>query len=136
MAAPQIWLRSAIEAATGFNAYPVQAPEGVQPPYVIYERTGTSREQLVADTLDNPAAGTATPPTTTITVLAYRDDYVEVWDLCETIVEAVHGYAGEHEGTLVESCLVVDEKDAPPEYMDGRDTPTYVVEMTVEVRWS
>lgn len=136
MPAPQIWLRSAIEAAAGCDAYPVQAPEGAQPPYVIYERTGTAREQLVADTLDSPAAGTLTPPTTTITVLVYRDDYVEVWDLSGAIVEAIHGFAGEYEGTEIESCLVVDEKDAPPEYMDGRDTPTYVVELTVEVRWA
>jgi len=136
MAAPQIWLRSAIEAAAGCDAYPVQAPEGVAPPYVIYERTATSREQIVADTLDSPAAGTLLPPSAAISVLVFVDDYVAVWETSSAIVAALHGFAGEHEGTTIESSLVIDERDSEPVYMDGRDTPTYVVELTVEVRWS
>lgn len=136
MSAPQVWLRSAIEAAAECDAYPVQAPEGVAPPYVIYERTSTGREQILADTLDGPAVGTLTPPTAAITVLVFVDDYVAVWERSAAIVQAIHGYAGEHEGTAIESCLVTEEKDAEPVYMDGRDTPTYVVELTVEIRWS
>jgi hypothetical protein len=136
MSAPQVWLRSAIEAAAECDAYPIQAPEGVAPPYVIYERTATVREQILADTLDSPAAGTLTPPTASITVLVFVDDYVAVWERSASIVAAIHGYAGEHEGTEIESCLVTEEKDAEPVYMDGRDTPTYVVEQTVEIRWS
>jgi hypothetical protein len=136
MSAPQVWLRSAIEAAAECDAYPVQAPADAAPPYVIYERTSTAREQILADTLDSPGAGTATPPTAGMTVLVYVDDYVQVWERADAIAAAIHGFAGEHEGTVIESALVVDAKDTSPEYIDGRDTPTYVVEMTVEVRWS
>lgn len=135
MASPQIWLRSAIEAAAGCEAHPLMVPEGLAPPYVIYNRTGTGREQLVSDTLDNPAAGTATPPVATITIEVYDDDYVAVWERTAAITEAIHGFSGEHEGTTIESCLVTAEQDSDPVMFDGRDVPTFVVEMAVEVRW-
>ena len=131
MSAPQVWLREAIEAAAGCNAYPLGTPEGVPPPYVVYMRTGTAREFLLADTLDNPAGGSSLPPVAQITVEVYRDDYVQVWDTSAAIVESIHGYAG---GDVV-SCVVTDEKDGDPVFLDGRDTPTYVVEMTVEIRF-
>jgi hypothetical protein len=136
MPSPQIWLRSAIEAAAEVQAYPIDTPEGLAPPYVVFERTGTARESLLSDTLDNPAGGSETPPTATMNVMIFADDYVEVWGLSESIAAALHGFAGEHEGTTIEASLVTDEKDQTPVYLDGRDTPTYVVEQTVEIRWS
>lgn len=136
MAAPQIWLRSAIEAAAGCEAHPLMVPEGLAPPYVIYNRTSTSREQLVADSLDDPAAGTVMPPVATIMLEVYDDDYVSVWDRAAEIAGAVHGFAGTHEGTTIESCLVTAEQDSDPVMFDGRDVPTFVVEMAVEIRWS
>lgn len=136
MPSPQIWLRSAIEAAAEVQAYPIETPEGLAPPYVIFERTATAREALLSDTLDNPAGGSELPPVATMTVLVFADDYVQVWDLSDTISAALHGFAGEHEGTVIEAALVTDEKDQSPVYLDGRDTPTYVVEQTVEIRWA
>lgn len=135
-AAPQVWLRNAIESAASIEAHPKAAPEGLAPPYAIYDRASTSREQLVSDTLDSPAAGTEQPPVCSITVEVYADDYVAVWDLAGLIVAAVHGYAGPASGATIESCLVIDERDGEPAYMDGRDTPTHVVEQTIEIRWT
>lgn len=136
MPSPQVWLRSTIEAAANIQAHPIETPEGLAPPYVIYERTGTNREALVSDTLDSPAGGTEIPPVATMSVMVFADDYVAVWDLSATIVAALHGFSGSHEGTTIEAAIVTDEKDQTPVYLDGRDTPTYVVEQTVEVRWS
>ena len=136
MAAPQIWLRSAIEAAAGCEAHPLITPEGLTPPYVIYERTGTSRDPLLSDTLDSPAGGTETPPTAGVTILVFADDYVDVWARADAILAAIHGYAGTHEETLIESCLVTGQADSEPVFFDGRDTPTYVVEMTADIRWA
>lgn len=136
MPSPQVWLRSAIEAAAEVQAHPIETPEGLAPPYVIYERTGTSREALISDTLDNPAGGSELPPVATMSVMVFADDYVQVWDLSATIVAAIHGFAGTHEGTTIEAALVIDEKDSTPVYLDGRDTPTYVVEQTIEIRWA
>jgi hypothetical protein len=136
MAAPQIWLRSAIEAAAGCEAHPLITPEGLVPPYVIYVRTATARDTLLSDVLDSPATGTETPPTATFTVEVYVDDYVAVWAAADQIAAAIHGFAGEHEGTTIEAAAVVDQSDGEPVFFEGRDTPTYVVEITVEVRWS
>lgn len=137
MSTPQVWLRSAIEDAASCDAYPIQAPEGLAPPYVIYSRTGTAREQILSDTLDNPAGGTETPPTASIQLEVYVDDYVQAWDKADAIVGAIHGFAGElEEAGQIESCLVTDQKDSDPVYLDGRDQPTYVIEMTVEIRWA
>lgn len=136
MAAPQIWLRSAIEAAAECEAHPLITPEGLTPPYVIYERTGTSREPLLSDTLDDPAGGTETPPTAAVTILVFADDYVDVWTRADAIVAAINGYAGTHETTVIESCLVAGQNDSEPVFFDGRDTPTYVVEITAEIMWS
>lgn len=132
MSIPQVWLREAIEDATGYEVHPLGVPEGLNPPYVIYTRTATSRELVLDDTLDSPAGGSAMPPVATITVEIYRDDYVEVWETSAAIVGAIHGYSG---GDIV-SCLVTDEADAPPVFMDGRDTPTYAVELSVEIRYA
>jgi hypothetical protein len=136
MAAPQIWLRSAIEAAAGCEAHPLMTPEGLAPPYVVYTRTGTAREQLVADTLDDPAPGTMLPPVASIGVDIYVDDYVAVWETADAVVGAIHGFAGVYDDTTIESCLVLDQADGDPVMLDGRDTPTYVVTLTVEIRWS
>lgn len=131
MPAPQVWLRETIETAAGCEAHPLGVPEGLAPPYVVYMRSGTSRERTLDDTLGDPAGGSSVPPTATITVEIYRDDYVQVWDTSAAIVAAIHGYADE----AIASCLVIDEKDAEPVFLDGRDTPTYVVELTVEIEY-
>lgn len=136
MASPQIWLRSAIEAAADCQAHPLMVPEGLAPPYVIYNRTGTTREPLVSDTLDDPALGTVMPPVASITIEVYDDDYVSVWERAADITAAIHGFAGNYEGTTIESCLVTAEQDSDPVMFDGRDVPTFVVEMAVEIRWS
>lgn len=136
MATPQIWLRSAIEAAAGCEAHPLIIPEGLAPPYVIYNRTGTERPLLLADTLDDPAGGSETPPTASLTVSVFADDYVDVWEMADAIAQAIHCYAGGSDDVEIESCLVASQADVDPVFFDGRDTPTYVVEMTVEIRWA
>jgi hypothetical protein len=78
---------------------------------------------------------TSVQPLASITVEVYRDDYVQVWETSAAIVSEIHGFAGEHEGTVITSCVVSDERDGDPAFMDGRDLPTYVVELTVEIRY-
>ena len=40
---PEVWLASAVNAATGVDAHPVMAPEDAVFPFVVYQRTGTER---------------------------------------------------------------------------------------------
>lgn len=136
MSAPQVWLRNAIEAAASCNAYPVDAPDDAEFPYVVYERSATARPLLLSDGLTSPAGGSDQSATAAISVQVFAKDYLEAWGKCAAIVGAIHGYAGEVDGVDIESCLVVDEKDSAPIFYEGEDLPTYVVEVSVEVRWS
>ena len=136
MPSPQIWLRSAIEAAAGCNAYPKDSPDDAVAPYAVYERSATSRPLALSDSLDSPAGGSAQSPTAAMTVQVFSQDYLDVWAKAEAIVAAVHMFSGEAGGVTIESSIVVDEKDAEPIFYEGEDLPIYVVEITLEVRWS
>lgn len=129
MAIPQIWIRERIEAATDCEAFPLSAPEGQAPPYAIYERQSTEREVLLSEGNASPATGSSVPPVAEILIQVYADDYVDVWTRSTQIVGAVHGFAG---GSIVTS-IVTDERDGTPEFLEGRDRPTYVVELTVRI---
>jgi hypothetical protein len=69
-------------------------------------------------------------------VAVYADDYVQAWTLAGQITAAIHTFAGTADGTTVEHCLVLDERDGQPDYLEGRETPTYTVELSVEIRWA
>jgi hypothetical protein len=136
MSAPHVWLKESIEAATGLTVWPVGMTGQGGPPFVIYAREGTSRELLLQDLLgDDPVLDTL-PPVSRFTVGIYADDYVQAWGIAESITAAVHKFSGTSYGVADDSCLVTDEKDGQPEYIDGREVPTYVVEQTIEIRWS
>lgn len=136
MSAPQVWLRNAIEAAAGCDAYPVDAPDNAPFPYVVYERSATSRPLLLSDGLTSPAGGSDQSPTAAVTIQVFSKDYLQAWAKSDAIVGAIHGYAGTDAGATIESCFVSDEKDATPIFYEGEDLPTYVVEIAAEVRWS
>lgn len=135
MAAPHVWLKEMIEAATTKTAWPVGMTGTEGPPFVIYVRESTSREQMLAETFDTTPETDQVPPVARFTVATYADDYVQAWTIAGQITAAIHKYAGTAHGTTVVSCIVADEKDGSPDYLDGRETPTYTVEQSVEIRW-
>lgn len=135
MSAPHVWLRNAIEAATTVTAWPVGMTGTESPPFVIYARETTSREQVLADTFDATPETDAVPPVARFLVGVYADDYVQAWTVAGQITAAIHKFAGTVDGTTIDHCLVLDERDGQPDYLDGREVPTYTVEMSVEIRW-
>lgn len=135
MSAPHVWLRNAIEDATTVTAWPVGMTGTESPPFVIYAREATSREQVLADTFDATPETDAVPPVARFLVGVYADDYVQAWTVAGQITAAIHKFAGTVDGTTIEHCLVLDERDGQPDYLDGREVPTYTVEMSVEIRW-
>jgi len=137
MPAPHVWLREAIETATGATAWPVGVTDPqTAPPFVIYAREATTREQVLADTFDDTPAEDQINPVARFLVAIYADDYVQAWDLCGQVTAAIHKFAGTVDGTTIEHCLVLDERDGQPDYMEGRETPTFTVELSVEIRWN
>lgn len=135
MGAPHVWLKAAIEAAaTGVTAWPVEAGD-VAPPYVIYGREGTTREQLLDDTFDAEPEPDEIPPVARFTVVIYADSYVQAWEISGSIAAAIHRFKGSAEGQTIDHCLVHDERDGEAIYLDGREQPTYTVEQSVEIRF-
>ena len=136
---PHVWLREAIEAATGSTAWPVGMTGTAGPPFVVYAREATSREQVLADTFDDTPAADQVSPVARFLVAIYADDYVQAWTIAGQITSAIHKFAGTVYGdvtTVIEHCLVLDERDSQPDYLEGRETPTYTVELSVEIRWT
>jgi hypothetical protein len=130
---PHVWLSGAVNAALGSEkTYPIGTPEGVETPYVIFERTGTGRDPVLSDPLGEPAAGGSLPSVAEFSLEVYADGYVEVWDLADAIVSAIDGRATE-DGLL--QCWVEDASDGAPAWLDGHSLPTYTVQMKVQITY-
>ena len=136
MPTPHVWLKEAIEAATSETAWPVGMTGTEAPPFVIYAREATGREQVLADTFDDAPVADQINPVARFLVAVYADDYVQAWTLAGQITAAIHKFTGTAYGTAIEHCLVLDERDGQPDYLEGRETPTYTVEISVEIRWA
>jgi hypothetical protein len=130
MAYPEQWLKSAIETAGGCLAYPMEAPEGAALPYVIYGRTSTQRETIMAGPTPvnvNPSAQ--------FSVLLYAPTYSGVKTLADFVRAALHNFNGTASGVTIRECLILEELDGSPDYLEGQDKPTYAVEHTYQIRW-
>jgi hypothetical protein len=127
MASPEAWLRSAIEDAADCAAYPLQAPETVAPPYVLYSRSSTARERDLN--------GSAGAPVGTFAVEIYADGYTDAKALADLVRGAVNDFSGIAEGSTIDDVELTEEADGDPVYFDGRDKPTYVISQTYLIRW-
>ena len=54
---------------------------------------------------------------------------------CDAIRAALNNFNGSASGATIRSVHLADEADGDPEYLDGRDKPTYVVQHTYQIRW-
>jgi hypothetical protein len=126
MAYPEAWLKATLEAATTCAAHPRQAPEGYPPPYLVYAREGTERLDL-SDASGNPSG--------TFSVQIYADSYSTVKSLAVLAVAATNNFAGSVDGLDIGLVNVTDESDGDPVYLDGRDIPTYVVDLAYSIQW-
>lgn len=123
MAYPEPWIRSALEDECECSAYPVDAPEGAQPPYSTFVREGTTRE----------AAAVAVSGEFRITI--YADSYLEAKQLADAARAGLHNFSGQAGETTIDGAWIVDEVDGQPVYLDGRDKATYSVEQVLRVFW-
>lgn len=123
---PEGWLKSAIEAA-GADAFPLNVPEGTSPPFVVYSRTGTVRDQDLGGT-----TGTAVG---TFTVDIYADGYMDVKGLADAVRAELNNFSGSGDGVTIQWSHLTEEVDGDPVLLDGRDRPTYLVQQTLQVVW-
>ena len=127
---PEQWLKAAIETASGCLAWPMEAPEGAALPYVIYGRTSTQRETIMAG-----ATAMNVNPSATFSVLVYASTYSGVKALADSVRAALHNFNGTANGVTIRESLITEELDGSPDYLDGQDKPTYSVDQTYQIRW-
>jgi len=135
MGAPHNWLKAAIEAAATVNAWPVEMTGQGDPPYAIYTREATTRERLLTDALDDTPATNDLPPVATFLVVVYADSYVQCWQIADQVVAAINKFSGSAHGQTIHECTVADERDGDAGYLEGREQPTYTVEISVDIRY-
>lgn len=127
MAIPEVWIKEAIEDATECLAYPVEAPEGVAPPYVTFARTSTARDIVLEGSFGGVVG--------VFEVTIYADAYVQAKEIADAARQAIHNFSGQTSDITIELSALTDEVDGSPEYLDGRDRPTYSVNHTYEIHW-
>lgn len=133
MSAPHVWLREQIEEATDITAWPVEMTGNLAPPYVVYNREETVRD--VALTLETgineqPAEDMSAA---TFAVTVYADSYVQAWDIADLVAAAVHNVSGASGDAYIQHSKVVSQRDGVAGYLDGREQPTYTVELSVQI---
>lgn len=131
MAYPEAWLASTLETATGCPAYPVMGREGVAPPYCVYVREGTVDDLTLDQAFADAGASTAT-----FTVEVYADSYLEVKAKSAAVRAAIRNFSGTVDGLTIIKASAEDDRDGAPVLLDGRDSPTYVVEQSYQISWS
>ena len=130
MAFPEQWAKGAIEAAAGCQAFPMIAPEAAPLPYIVYGRSSTARETIMAG-----AAPVMVAPAATFQVEIYAATYTEAKTLADLVRLAMHNFNGQAYGLTIRNCLLAEERDGDPVFFDGQDKPTYSVEHTYQIRW-
>jgi hypothetical protein len=109
----------------------MEAPEGAVLPYVIYGRTSTQRETIMAGN-----APIDVIPSATFSVLLYASTYSGVKALADSVRSALHNFNGTANGVTIVECLITEELDGSPDYLDGQDKPTYTVDHAYQIRWA
>jgi hypothetical protein len=130
MAHPEQWIKSAIEASAGCDAYPMIAPEAAPLPFVAYARTSTNREGSLAAPLP-----VAIPPVATFSVEIYAGTYMAAKQLADDVRGGLHNFNGTADGVTILYSSLVEERDGDPVFFDGQDKPVFFVEHTYQVRW-
>lgn len=124
---PEKWIRSAIEDATDVPAYPLDVPESIAPPFVVYSRTDTLRERQLDGVVGHPVG--------TFNVEIYADGFDAVKALADQVRTALHDFNGQWNGLIIETTDLTSERDGSPVYVEGREKPTYLVEHVYSIRW-
>jgi hypothetical protein len=125
---PERWLWKTLEAAAGFRAWPIEAPQGEAVPYAVFQRTGTAREHHFTGAADSPLA--------TFAVAVYSAQYMPGKEAAERIRLAVDNFTGAADGVTILSALLTEESDGQPVDFTGEGKSTYVVDLVFEIRFA
>ena len=125
---PETWVKAAVEAAApGYLAFPLTAPEGQAPPFVTYGLDSTERPEQTSG-LTGFADGQ-------FVLQVYADSYSAVVAASNAIRAAMHNFSGTASGAIIDRTYVSGPVDRDYVTLEGRDRPTFVRELTIDIRW-
>jgi hypothetical protein len=117
---------SNISAIIGTRFYPVLAPASASLPFVVFRRTGTEREQTLANPLGVPR--------TTLEIVSYSETYEEARNISDLVRQVLDGYSGDPETTVIGQVSLENEQDG---FINlGADLiPIFQVAQTYDIWW-
>ena len=133
---PHLWLKAAIEAASGVNAYPIDNTGSDYPPYVTYIRESTTSENILDDDLEEEPEPDEFPATAIFTVTIWAEKNIDAWALARLVYLSMNKFRDLEGGQTIHRVFVTDKRDGEIVYFEGREQPYYSVELSVEIQFT
>jgi hypothetical protein len=133
MKSPEAVLRSVLVTDTvtssvvGSRVYPLLAPKSAPLPFIIWRRSGVTREH----TLSGPMG----VPNVSVEMQSYAATYEDVRDLADRVRLVLDGYGGTVNNTQVKHVSLEQESDDFVQLAGGDLPPVYQVTQTFNVLW-
>jgi len=128
MAYPEQWLWATLEKATGFRAWPAEAPQTESAPYCVFARAETARERHLTGGLEQAVA--------TFNVWIYTPKYLDGKAAADRARVAMDNFGDDGSENTIRGCFLTAESDGEPVDFTGEGKSTYVNELVFEVRFS
>lgn len=129
--APETFIRgltaaTSISSIVGSGIFPVMAPQGTMPPFVVYQRTNVSREQSLT--------GPIGVPVVTLQLTSWSSSYETAKTLAREIRLQVDGYTGTYGDVTIQRTSIASEMDGAEMPTDDQMLPYYYVQQSFDFR--
>jgi len=133
MKSPETVLRSAlvssanVSALVGSRIYPILAPQTAALPFIVWRRSGISREHTLA--------GPMGVPTVSVEMQLLANTYEQARELADKVRVVLDGYGGTLNNTEVKHVSLEQESDDFVQLAGGDLPPVYQVTQTYNILW-
>ena len=133
MKSPEAVLRSAlvasatVSALVGSRIYPILAPQTAALPFIVWRRSGISREHTLA--------GPMGVPTVSVEMQLLATTYEQARDLADKVRVVLDGYGATLNNTEVKHVSLEQESDDFVQLAGGDLPPVYQVTQTYNILW-
>jgi hypothetical protein len=133
MKSPEAVLRSALVASASVSAivgsriYPILAPQTAALPFIVWRRSGISREHTLA--------GPMGVPTVSVEMQLLANTYEQARELADKVRVVLDGYGATLNNTEVKHVSLEQESDDFVQLAGGDLPPVYQVTQTYNILW-
>jgi hypothetical protein len=116
-----------VSALVGSRIFPILAPQTAALPFIVWRRSGISREH----TLSGPMG----VPTVSVEMQLLATTYEQARDLADKVRVVLDGYGGSLNNTEVKHVSLEQESDDFVQLAGGDLPPVYQVTQTYNILW-